>query len=197
MAADDFFQRWAKRNAERNAELRQAAESNVQVPAAAPEQNKAAERKNDARPTLDDVAALTPESDYSPFVARGIDETVQRSAMKKLFSDPHFNVMDGLDTYIDDYNKFEPIPPEMLALLNHAKDLLNPLAQFEKALIEKPPLQLIEPDKISEDDAGQESAGLPDRNEVKPPPENLAASIPEQDPIAPAQDVPIHRTDPA
>ena len=34
--------------------------------------------------------------------------------MKKLFSDPHFNVMDGLDTYIDDYGKPDPIPPEML-----------------------------------------------------------------------------------
>ena len=31
--------------------------------------------------------------------------------MKKLFSDPHFNVMDGLDTYIDDYGKPDPIPP--------------------------------------------------------------------------------------
>ena len=30
--------------------------------------------------------------------------------MKKLFSDPHFNVMDGLDTYIDDYGKPDPIP---------------------------------------------------------------------------------------
>ena len=30
--------------------------------------------------------------------------------MKKLFSDPHFNVMDGLDTYIDDYGKPDPLP---------------------------------------------------------------------------------------
>ena len=34
--------------------------------------------------------------------------------MKKLFSDPHFNVMDGLDTYIDDYGKPDPIPASML-----------------------------------------------------------------------------------
>jgi hypothetical protein len=34
--------------------------------------------------------------------------------MKKLFSDPHFNVMDGLDIYIDDYSIAEPIPPSML-----------------------------------------------------------------------------------
>ena len=36
------------------------------------------------------------------------------AALKKLFSDPHFNVMDGLDTYIDDYGKPDPIPPSML-----------------------------------------------------------------------------------
>jgi hypothetical protein len=34
--------------------------------------------------------------------------------MKKMFSDPHFNVMDGLDIYIDDYTKPDPIPMEML-----------------------------------------------------------------------------------
>ncbi len=34
--------------------------------------------------------------------------------MKKLFSDPHYNVMDGLDIYIDDYGKPDPIPLEML-----------------------------------------------------------------------------------
>ncbi|TMH34935.1 MAG: DUF3306 domain-containing protein [Betaproteobacteria bacterium] len=39
---------------------------------------------------------------------------VKRAAMKKLFSDPHFNVMDGLDTYIDDYGRPDPIPESML-----------------------------------------------------------------------------------
>jgi hypothetical protein len=34
--------------------------------------------------------------------------------MKTLFSDPHFNVMDGLDIYIDDYSKPDPLPPGML-----------------------------------------------------------------------------------
>ncbi len=41
--------------------------------------------------------------------------------MRKLFSDPHFNVMDGLDTYIDDYGKPDPIPESMLRQLNQSK----------------------------------------------------------------------------
>ncbi|TMH08251.1 MAG: DUF3306 domain-containing protein, partial [Betaproteobacteria bacterium] len=65
-------------------------------------------------PTMDDVAQLTPTSDFSRFVAPNVDDGVKRAAMKKLFSDPHFNVMDGLDTYIDDYGRPDPIPESML-----------------------------------------------------------------------------------
>jgi hypothetical protein len=35
---------------------------------------------------------------------------VRNTAMRQLFSDPHFNVMDGLDIYIDDYNRPDPLP---------------------------------------------------------------------------------------
>ena len=70
-----------------------------------------------------DVALLTHESDYSRFVSPGIDEGVKRAAMKKLFTDPHFNVMDGLDTYIDDYGKPDPIPLAMLKQMNQSKVL--------------------------------------------------------------------------
>jgi hypothetical protein len=84
-----------------------------------------------ALPTMEDVAQLTRGSDYSRFVAPGVDEGVKRAAMKKLFSDPHFNVMDGLDTYIDDYGKPDPIPlamlrqmaqAQVLGLFDHEKD---------------------------------------------------------------------------
>ena len=74
-------------------------------------------------PTLDDVAKLTPDSDFSPYVARDVDAAVRNSAMKKLFSDPHFNVMDGLDTYIDDYGKPDPIPLSMLRRMNQSAAL--------------------------------------------------------------------------
>ena len=72
---------------------------------------------------LDDVAALTPQSDYSRFVARDVDGPVRNAALKKLFSDPQFNVMDGLDTYIDDYGKPDPIPESMLRQMAQAQFL--------------------------------------------------------------------------
>ena len=43
--------------------------------------------------------------------------------MKKLFADPHFNVMDGLDIYIDDYSKADPIPEAMLRAMTSSKFL--------------------------------------------------------------------------
>jgi hypothetical protein len=76
-----------------------------------------------ALPTLDDVARLTRDSDYAPFVRPGVDPGVKNAALKKLFSDPHFNVMDGLDVYIDDYGQPDPIPASMLRQLNQAVSL--------------------------------------------------------------------------
>jgi hypothetical protein len=54
----------------------------------------------------------------------GVDPAVQQAAMKKMFTDPHFNVMDGLDIYIDDYSKSDPIPLEMLKRMVQS-DMLN------------------------------------------------------------------------
>ena len=74
-------------------------------------------------PTLDDVQSLTPQSDYTPFMARGVTSDVKNAAMKKLFTDPHFNVMDRMDVYIDDYSQPDPIPLAMLRQMNGAKFL--------------------------------------------------------------------------
>jgi hypothetical protein len=71
-------------------------------------------------PTLAEVATLTRESDFSRFVAPGVDGEVKNAALKKLFADPHFNVMDGLDTYIDDYSKPDPLPASMLRKMAQA-----------------------------------------------------------------------------
>lgn len=74
-------------------------------------------------PTLDDVETLTPSSDFTRFVGHDVDTGVRNAAMKKLFADPHFNVMDGLDTYIDDYNQLEPMPKSLLRRTMQARVL--------------------------------------------------------------------------
>ena len=75
-------------------------------------------------PTLEDVAKLTADSDYSVFAAKSVDPQVRNAAMRKLFAgDPHFNVMDRLDVYIDDYSVGEPIPQSMLRQMVQARSL--------------------------------------------------------------------------
>jgi hypothetical protein len=72
-------------------------------------------------PTLDDVAKLTPQSDFTAYVGRSVSPDVKNAAMKKLFADPHFNVMDGLDVYIDDYSQPDPLAPALLRQMASAK----------------------------------------------------------------------------
>lgn len=91
------------------------------------------ERAPRNQPTLEDVAALGPDSDFSAFVSQGVDKNVQRLAMKKLFSDPHFSLLDGLDVYIDDYTKADPIPAAVLASLDHAKSMFARMLDNEAA----------------------------------------------------------------
>ncbi len=86
------------------------AEKEDSIPAA-PSLESTAERD---LPTLADAQNLTPASDFQPFMSEGVASEVRNAAMKKLFTDPHFNVMDGLDIYIGDYNTPDPLPPEML-----------------------------------------------------------------------------------
>ena len=140
-ADDGFLARWAKRKARVQGGLAEPAEappapvaaraatapqtaSNADAAAAAsiaasptavvPGAPPAAPVAEPEPPTMDDVARLGPSSDYSRFVGAGVDRDVSNAALKKLFKDPHFNVMDGLDTYIDDYGKPDPLPPGML-----------------------------------------------------------------------------------
>jgi hypothetical protein len=65
-------------------------------------------------PTMRDVHDLTPQSDFKPFMRADVAPEVKNAAMKQLFKDPHFNVMDMMDTYVDDYSKPDPLPPDML-----------------------------------------------------------------------------------
>jgi hypothetical protein len=134
MSAGDFFNRWSKNR------------TDIAVEPAAPsapalDAMPAAELPP---PTLEDVAALGHDADFRRFVQPGVDETVRRSAMKKLFTDPHFNVMDGLDIYIGDYNTYEPMSAAMVAMLVHGKQLLDPLGHLQQ-----PAMRML--DRLTED----------------------------------------------
>ncbi|MGB7989267.1 MAG: DUF3306 domain-containing protein [Candidatus Methylophosphatis roskildensis] len=105
---ESFLSRWARLKHEAAAEPASAVDAAAQpVPVELPS-----------------VDSLGFDSDFTGFLRAKVDEKLRQAALKKLFHSPQFNVMDGLDVYIDDYNTFEPIPSEMLRELNHARDLL-------------------------------------------------------------------------
>lgn len=123
---ETFLSRWSRRKAaERRGEPEPEAAPPAEAALAVVPQAPLAEPAPEVPPplTLEDAAKLTPSDDFAPFVAHGVDDIVKRAALKKLFTDPHFNVMDGLDTYIDDYSQPDPIPPEMLRELRHTAEL--------------------------------------------------------------------------
>ena len=82
---------------------------------------KKAEAPAPALPTLE---SLTPESDFAAFMNPKVKEELRRLALKKLFSDPHFNVPDPFEPYSRDWNDVEALSPELLATLNQARSVL-------------------------------------------------------------------------
>jgi hypothetical protein len=126
MADEGFLRRWARRKTE--VRTGTAPMPEAPAPAAVPALADAGPQPAAAPvplPTMDDVARLTRDSDFSAFVARGVDAAVRRTALKTLFADPHFNTMDGLDVYIGDYTTPSPMSEAMLASLAHAKQVLR------------------------------------------------------------------------
>ena len=81
---------------------------------------------------LPPVESMTADSDFTAFLQPEVDEGVKRQALKKLFADPRFNVMVGLDIYIDDYTKTVPIPPDVLERLMANLSFNPPVVPEEK-----------------------------------------------------------------
>ena len=131
MSDDGFLSRWSRRKAgakdkpDELADNESLPPANAIAPALPVVANASPAARDDpvALPTMDDVALLTRGSDFSRFVGSGIDPGVSNAAMKKLFSDPRYNVMDGLDTYIDDYGRPDPISLSTLRQMHQSKAL--------------------------------------------------------------------------
>ena len=93
-------------------------------PAHAPDAGAEAAAPSAVEAQLPAVEGLTLASDFTGFLKEEVSEALRRKALQKLFADPHFNRMDGLDIYIDDYSLPDPIPPEAMAKLKSAREWL-------------------------------------------------------------------------
>lgn len=112
MAEEKFLSRWSRLKQE------QATEEQAR------EQQPIEKTDETPAPALPPVENLTPDSDFSGFMHPKVEDALRRVALKKLFSDPHFNLPDPYEAYSGDWTVGEPIPPELLATLNQARTLL-------------------------------------------------------------------------
>jgi Protein of unknown function (DUF3306) len=115
---------------------------------------------------LPPVESLTIDSDFTAFLQPKVDEALKRQALKKLFADPRFNVMDGLDVYIDDYTKSDPIPPDILERLMKHFDFSLPAVvdQPRESTAEAAGAQIVAPSPASEPPGVE----LPDASDRQP-----------------------------
>jgi hypothetical protein len=81
-------------------------------------------KQEDPPAPLPAVDKLAPDSDFKPFMDPRVDPTTRRDALKKLFTNAHFNAHDPFEPYSIDLTGEDPIPEAMLKTLEHAKRLL-------------------------------------------------------------------------
>lgn len=123
-AKDPFISRWSRRKvAARRGEALSEPAVPQPPPAPAPTEtpSSATPAPTIELPSLDTLKGL--ESDYKAFLQPEVDPATRSAALRKLFGDPHFNTMDRLDVYIDDYSIPDPIPAAMLKTLSAARAL--------------------------------------------------------------------------
>ena len=105
-----FLDRWSRLKKEQPAEQ-------------APENPVVPEAKDEPAPPLQAIEDLKPDSDFTPFMNSKVDPATRRSALKKLFTDAHYNIPDPFEAYSEDYTKSDPIPEVMLKAINRVRDV--------------------------------------------------------------------------
>ena len=152
---------------------RESREEPAQADPAAPRELSPADPQSPP-PELPPVASLNADSDFRPFFHPSVDEDLRRSALKKLFADPRFNVIDTMDIDIDDYSKLEPLAPAVAATLRQARRIIDWARESEeerkRAEADRAKAATAEPEPAPEDPQQSPSAAAeaPDTQRADP-----------------------------
>lgn len=161
MKDESFISRWSRKKVEAREGIEQPPPQDP-PPVPAPVQATPAEGQMPPEP-LPPVESLTPESDFTPFMNPSVDPLTRQKALKRLFEDPRFNVMDGLDVYIDDYSKPDPLPEGWLEKMNQVARL----GIFTDPREEERPPEAVSPSDTP--DAGIENVAVSESKAVPAP----------------------------
>lgn len=147
---EQFLGRWSRLKAQARArESKPAATRDAgppyESPALPPPAAPAASSAPEGEPphlALPDLDQLHQDSDYSAFLAPGVDAALRQRALRKLFQSPKFNVCDGLDTYRDDFRNFTPLGGIVTADMRHHLERIaqQALSDPDGAAASPPPL---------------------------------------------------------
>lgn len=163
---DNFLSRWSRRKLEarRGAPGEDAPKPEPAPVASTPAAQVAAPDAAPEPVALPPIESLTPESDFTPFMKPEVEPSLRTQALKTLFRDPHFNVMDGLDVYIDDYSKPDPIPEGWLEKMTQVARLgaYEPPREEPPPEAGTPPQQAAVPSEAKADAPGAEAPAAPE-----------------------------------
>lgn len=169
--SDNFLSRWSRRKIEVRAQENQvqlsgqAVETSaVQAPVQQPGGNVVETASASTQPiqsplpdvplpTEADLKLVEEGGDIKAFLTDKVAPELKNKAFKALFSRPEFNVMDGLDIYIDDYNKFIPLTQEDIGKMSLSKQLLS-----------RPDLDVIKPDVLVDPHQTEQTESLDGSN---------------------------------
>ena len=102
---EDFLARWSRRKLD-------ARHDAPEVPgdtavAVTPSGTPAVEPERELTDAdMPPIETLDADSDYAAFLSPGVSDDLRQQALRKLFSQPDFNITDGLNDYDEDYTQF-------------------------------------------------------------------------------------------
>jgi hypothetical protein len=165
------LKRWSQRKLESAGAGPSEPAAAAAPPAALPSDQHAAPVPVPTAPTADvaplpPLESLTIDSDFTRFMGPKVDAQLKRHALKQLFRDPRFNVMDGLDVYIDDYSQPDPISPEVVRKMVQGRYIFDPpkTRVNEQGMVEDVP-----PEEVGANAAADESTGAEALSEASTP----------------------------
>ncbi|QIZ78007.1 DUF3306 domain-containing protein [Ferrimonas lipolytica] len=166
----DLFKRWQKRREEvavedkqqqTAAELEQIEQQLAQQKA---EELEAVEEQGELEP-LPDPDEIEEGGSFADFLKEGVDPLQRQKALKALWSQPQYNVTDGLSEYSLDYAAQPLLDSDVAAELtqkvfrfaNEAKEALEKLDEKQRELEQSEPQLLTDSDHDENTEAGESS----------------------------------------
>jgi hypothetical protein len=162
--SEDFLSRWSRLKRSGGEPAPAEAKPPGASPAVASPGAAAAPPAPTPPPPLPPIESLEPGADISQFMRADVGEGLKRQALRKLLQDPRFNVMDGLDVYIDDYSQPDPLPEGWLEKMNQTARLGD---------YHEPPPEEAEAQQPAEDAQHPEAAAEPQESTPVPEGEPL------------------------